>query len=452
MKKSVIDILEILESDNSRNFKEDVLRKNIDNDLLRRVFVATSDPYTNFYISKFKMPSSMSTSTSTRSEDDSIKTFLDELESKLSTRKVTGNAAKALVANMFSQFTDREQKWCRRVLLRNLRVGVMESTINKVWEGAIVKFSVQLAETLPSTCTKTNGIAITEKVQYPVRVEPKLDGLRCIAVKHNGEVSMFTRSGSPIETLPTIKSILESASWDDFVLDGECIGSTWNESASIMMSHKTAKDDSNMVYNVFDAMAFDDWHDQNNETATSERITLVTELLNQINDAHVIQVSGKTVTSEKELMKFYSETMNSGYEGIMLKKLDSPYVFKRTDAVLKLKPIATFEGIVVSHYEGKRGSKREGMWGGFEVVMPNGVVTKVGGGYSDKLKAEIGLDPDRWIGRILEVEGQPDPMTTDGFTVDGCVRFPVYVRERDPRDVDQKVIAAGKKYLSEHKQ
>jgi hypothetical protein len=179
---------------------------------------------------------------------------------------------------------------------------------------------------------------------------------------------------------------------------------------------------------------------------------LVTELLNQINDAHVIQVSGKTVTSEKELMKFYSETMNSGYEGIMLKKLDSPYVFKRTDAVLKLKPIATFEGIVVSHYEGKRGSKREGMWGGFEVVMPNGVVTKVGGGYSDKLKAEIGLDPDRWIGRILEVEGQPDPMTTDGFTVDGCVRFPVYVRERDPRDVDQKVIAAGKKYLSEHKQ
>jgi NUMOD3 motif len=102
----------------------------------------------------------------------------------------------------------------------------------------------------------------------------------------------------------------------------------------------------------------------------------------------------------------------------------------------------TYEGVIVGHYEGNRGTKREGMWGGFQVLMPNGVVTKCGGGFNDKQRAEIGIDPDSWIGRIVELEGQPDPLTPDGLTADGRIRFPVFIRERDPRDVDQKVLEA----------
>jgi len=448
MTPSTIDILETLESDNSRLFKENLLREMKGDALLKRTFVAASDPYTNYFINKFKCPPPVE---DTDSEDVTLKTFLDIIAERLATRQVTGNAAKALVVHMFSKMTAREQKWCQRILLRNLRVGVMESTINKTWPGAISKFSVQLAETLGSTFEKGKGIAVTDEVDFPVRVEPKLDGLRCIAVKHAGTVTMFTRSGSPIDTLPTIKAVLESAPWDDFVLDGETMGRDWNESASVVMSKKTAKDDSNMVYNVFDAMHFDDWKGQDNATATIDRVGLVSGLVATLpKGGPVVQVNGKTVQNMKELLKFYSETMALGYEGIMLKDLSSPYVFKRTEAVLKLKPVATFEGCIVSHYEGKRGSKREGLWGGFEVVFPNGEVTKVGGGYSDKLKAEIGIDPDSWIGKIVEVEGQPEPLTDDGYTVDGKIRFPVYIRERDPRDVDPKVTVAYKKFVKEN--
>jgi len=99
-----------------------------------------------------------------------------------------------------------------------------------------------------------------------------------------------------------------------------------------------------------------------------------------------------------------------------------------------------YEGIIVGHYEGRRGSKREGLWGGFEVMLSNGIVTRVGSGFTDKMKAEINLNPDSWIGRIVEMEGQPDPLTGDGLTKDGKVRFPVYVRERDSRDVDHQII------------
>jgi len=444
---SVIDILEKLESDNSRLFKEELLETHRKNKLLHNVFITVGDPYINFYVNKFKAPKKYD-----HHEDDDtvVESFLLMLKSELATRQLTGNDAKNAVEQFFLTLDERQAKWCTRILLKNLRCGVQETTVNKVWPGSIAKFSVQLAETLDSHFEKEKGIVIDDPIEYPVRVEPKLDGLRCIAVKHNGEVTMFTRNGTVLETLPTIKAAIESADWDDFVLDGEAMGSDWNESASVVMSHKKAKDDAGIIFHVFDAVYFDDWRTQVNTFSLTDRVQLVKELLDKMKPgAPVKQVEGKTVSDQDELLKFYSKTMEGGYEGIMVKNLNSPYVFKRSDAVLKLKPVTTYEGVVVGSYEGRRGSKREGLWGGFEVVLPNGVVTRLGGGFTDKLKAEIGIDSEGWVGKVVEMEGQPDPLTDDGLTKDGKVRFPVFIRVRDASDVDPSVIAAGKRYLNE---
>ena len=114
-----------------------------------------------------------------------------------------------------------------------------------------------------------------------------------------------------------------------------------------------------------------------------------------------------------------------------------------------MKPVVTYEGVVVGHYEGRRGTKREGMWGGFDVILPNGVITRLGGGFNDKFRTEVLLEgPDAFVGRIVEMEGQPDPLTKDGLTYDGRVRFPVYMRIRDKSDVDPKVIQAYEEFMS----
>ena len=440
---SVIDILELLESDNSRLFKEELLETHSGNDLLKRVFVTVGDPYINFYVNKFKMPSA---SSFTPEDNAVVSNFLDFITESLSTRRVTGNAAKDAVISFFCELSERQQKWCLRILLKNLRCGVQSTTVNKIWPGSIVGFSVQLAESLSTRYEDGKGIIIEDDVVYPIRVEPKLDGLRCVAVKHGGEVTMFTRNGNVLETLPRIKSALEKAPWDDFVLDGEALGADWNESASVVMSHKKGKDDSGMIFHVFDALHFSDWRDQRSNLGLKDRVDLVAELVGQVGSP-VFQVPGRLVNNKEELLKAYMTDTDAGYEGIMLKDLDAPYLFKRSSNIRKMKPVATYEGIIVGNYEGKRGSKREGLWGGFEVVLPNGVVTRVAGGFTDKLKSEINMDPESWIGRVVEMEGQPDPLTGDGLTKDGKVRFPVFIRERDPRDVDPRVMAAGDTYL-----
>jgi hypothetical protein len=44
--------------------------------------------------------------------------------------------------------------------------------------------------------------------------------------------------------------------------------------------------------------------------------------------------------------------------------------------------------------------------------------------------------------RSVAIAGRPTGRGfDDGLTVDGKVRFPVFIRERDPRDVDPKVVA-----------
>lgn len=443
---TVIDILESLESDNSRIFKEDLLEKHRNNELLQRVFVAAFDPYTNYFVNKFKMPSFVDPSM--MDDDAAIGKFLNFVIDSLSTREITGNSAKNAVVSFFTTLSENQQKWCLRILLKNLRCGVQETTVNKIWPGLITKFSVQLAETLDSHFEKDKGIVIDDVIKYPVRVEPKLDGLRCVVVKRHGKVTMFTRNGTLLETLPTIKSAIENASWDNFALDGEAMGSDWNESASVIMSRKNGKNDSGIIFHIFDAMHFDEWSSQSSKFSLKDRVDLVKELIEEMPaDSPVRQVPGIIVANEKELLEFYSNSMENGYEGIMVKNLDSFYLFKRSSSVMKLKPVTTYEGVVVGSYEGRRGSKREGMWGGFEIVFPNGVVTRVGGGFTDKLKAEIGLNPSAWIGKIVEVEGQPDPLTKDGLTKDGRVRFPVFSRVRDQNDVDDLVLIAGRKHL-----
>ena len=447
---SVIDILTQIEEAQGTNAKRDILARNKDNETLRSVFVAAYDPYTCYHVSKFKMPKAVE-EIDGFDDDDIVNNFLTEVLKLLSTRQVTGNSAKDWVERSFAEMDKRQQKWCQRIILKNLRCGVQDSTINKVWPGTIVNFSVQLANAVKSERTKDGNMVIVDEVTFPVRGEPKLDGLRCVAVKKHGEVTMFTRNGNELDTLPSIKRALEAANFDDVVLDGEAIGKDWNESNSVMFSTKRSKDDSNMTYNVFDALPLDEWVSQSPKSPLKERIEYVAGLMQKLpKGAPIIQVSGLLMTTEEELLSYYASCLDQGYEGIMIKDLECTYCFKRSDAVRKFKPCMTHELFIVDSYEGRRGTKLEGRFGGFKAVAANGIVTKIGGGFSDVARAEIQLaGADSYLGQVIECECQPDPATTDGLTKDGKLRFPVFCRFRDAKDVDPKLISAGCKVLED---
>ena len=432
---NTVQILETLESDNSRLFKEALLESNRDNEVLRRFLVLAFDPWKNWGVTKYDKPAAQRP---VACGDDIIVEYMDLLE-RLNLREVKGNAAREAVTRAMSKGDALAQKWMERLLWRNLRCGVSVSTINKVWPNSVVPFAVALAGTLPTKGVNGN-FEFSEPVTYPVRVEAKLDGLRCVAVKHNGEVTMYTRNGTVLETLPRIKAAIEALPADDFVLDGEAMGEDWNESASVVMSAKSKKDDSAMRYHVFDCVPLKDWQAQETKLSYHDRLSDLIAIIGPTGTGPLRFVKSKTCANEEELRSFYAHCLDEGYEGVMLKDMGAVYKWKRSDAILKLKPVATEEGVVVGWYEANINTKRAGQFGGFVVLTPNGVTTRVGGGYSDKLKTEVNENPDSWIGRIVECEHQPP------FTPDGKMRFPVFCRFRDPSDVDPKVLVAYEAY------
>src|SRR3990167_10065528 len=118
MARTVIDILEELESTSGKNARIDILEAASKNEVLKRVFIAAQDPYTAYYVSKFKMPSPKRE----HPDDAVVKDFLDTVLPPLASRHFTGNAAKDWVTDAFARMDERQQKWCLRIILKNLRV------------------------------------------------------------------------------------------------------------------------------------------------------------------------------------------------------------------------------------------------------------------------------------------------------------------------------------------
>lgn len=190
-----------------------------------------------------------------------------------------------------------------------------------------------------------------------------------------------------------------------------------------------------MRYHVFDIVDFTAWQQQVSNTHYRARLLDLQLTIGDTLGTPFRYVKSTTANDETELRQFYNECLAEGYEGVMLKRLDTPYQWKRTDAILKMKPVATEEGVIVGWHLSPEKTKRAGQFGGFHVLTKNGVVTKVGGGYTDVLKKQIQDEgPDTYIGRIAEVEHQPP------FTNDGKLRFPVFSRFRDAADVDPQIV------------
>lgn len=438
---SIVSILEALESTTKRLEKEAILKEHLcSNALLQRVLYVVFDPYINFGVSKSKVNNNNTFVFDDNQSDTMISIFVNNVLNALIERRYTGNAAKAIVNEHMSKCDELTLKWCNRILMRNLRCGIQATTVNKIFPGLINEFDVQLASTLGYTCSN-EVITINEKLTYPLVSEPKLDGLRLIVIKHNENVTMFTRNGTQLETLPRLKKFFEGRQdIQEMVFDGEGLTSgCWENSVSTMMAYKNNKGDDGFVYNVFDCMTFLEWEEKLCERDQLKRRQVLDSLFSE-NDEHIIKKTEFNIcNSEEDVLNVYKRSLDAGYEGIMIKQLNGLYTFDRSKAWKKLKPIMTYEGVIVGTTDGNVGAKREGKFGGFIVMLENNVTTEVGSGMSDAMKDEINNDRDSYIGKIAEVGGQL-------LTPDGKIRFPRFVRFRSDNDVSAALVELAVQY------
>jgi DNA ligase 1 len=343
-----------------------------------------------------------------------------KLLSQLQVRSLTGTAAQVAVRDVLMESpTELDLKWSCRILNRQLRAGFDISTINKVFPKTVVKFAVSLAEPYDPDKHELTGWWF---------VEPKLDGNRVVLIDGVG----YSRNGKTYDTIGHIAKELASLS-TAYVFDGELMGSKDFDENSGAARRKGEGDNLDLIFNVFDVVRKDEWAAGKTRT-TAERkddLDVLKDALAIIGKAgkykpHVKVVEWYTVENptQQDLRRYCDQYIAQGYEGAMMKRAAAPYVFKRSDNILKVKRFLDADGVVVDLAEGKNSFK--GMLGAAWIEV-DGVRSKVGSGFDVEQRERFWKNPGLIKGHMIEVQYQ-------NKTPDGKLRFPVFIRLRPDKD------------------
>ena len=356
----------------------------------------------------------------------------------LRTRSVTGGDARRAIDAMMARF-DSEQwnKMCRRVLIKDLRCGVSEKTVNKICgrtQWAIPVFSCQLAQ---------DSNDRPKDMQGRKRLECKLDGVRVLAMVNGPTCTLYSRNGKVFENFPQIQQAVEENwlafrtglnSGPKFVLDGEIVG----ESFQKLMRQAHRKSDAetmDMVYHIFDVIPLEDFERGHWNAQQHKRLTILEKASPRIKSTNDcvrimpgLQVDLDTAEGQDIMRRFAEDAVTAGYEGIMIKDLDAPYECKRSSFWMKWKPTITVD-LNITGFEAGTG-RNSGRLGAIICEgEDNGrhIMVNVGSGLSDSDRDQYWAARSDLLGRVIEVQADAVTQNQDGSY---SLRFPRFVRFR----------------------
>jgi DNA ligase-1 len=322
------------------------------------------------------------------------------------------------------------------VLIKDLRCGVSEKTINKVCansEWFVPTFTCQLAQDSGDHPAKMRGRK---------RLEVKLDGVRVLAVFNGNGCTLYSRNGKVFENFPQIQEFLEdhrrmftegTKTSGRFVLDGEIVGESFQKLMRQAHRKSDAKTDG-MVYHVFDIIPLDDFERGYWNAQQHKRLSLLARARENLSTTDPVQVMPglevdlDTAEGHDILRRFAEDAVTEGYEGIMIKDLDAPYECKRSSFWMKWKPTITVDLNIVGTEEGT--GRNQGRLGALICEgVDNGrsIRVNVGSGLRDSDRDEFWSLRNDLLGRVVEVEADAVTQNQDGTY---SLRFPRFMRFR----------------------
>ena len=267
------------------------------------------------------------------------------------------------------------------------------------------------------------------KIVFPCFAQPKLDGIRCVAIVKNGQCTLWTRTRKPIHSVPHIVSAIEALFVDkNIILDGELYNHDLKEDferiVSLIRNDEPVEGHTDVEYHIYDIM--------DSEAPFGERNERIKEL-NLPDDGPLVAVETWTILEESDIAPQFNTCLDEGYEGLILRNANAPYVNRRTPDLQKIKDLPASgqsaeedaEFPIVAIKEGR--GKLRGHVGSFFCALPGNKTFKVKlKGNQSRLKTFF-EQHDLWKGKDLVVRFQ-------GYTKEGRPRFPRGIRLRDSED------------------
>lgn len=424
-------IIAKLESDNSRLFKEAVIAEEMvknNAEFFEGIKLCLS-PFVTFGVKK--VPSHGGPD----GQGLPWKAFA-KLADQLAKRELTGHDARdAIELCLKAAKQDEWNFWYRRILIKDLKCGVSEKTINNVAKKQKRKeFEVPLF-----TCQLAHGFEDNEKKASGKRlVEVKLDGVRVLTIVYpNGRVDQYSRNGKELVNFELIKEQFAktvTGITEPVVFDGEVMSSSFQDLMKQVHRKSNVKAD-DAVLHLFDFLplsAFEKGKYTVKQIDRAAKLKAWKDLWDeetpniQILDHEEVDLN--TDVGRKQFKKINQRAIDGGYEGIMIKDPNAPYECKRSTSWLKLKP---FIEVSLEVKEVEIGTGRnEGRLGAFVcegVDDGKAIRVNVGSGFSDADRDSYWDGRKEIVGKIVEVRADAITQNQDGSY---SLRFPRFLRFR----------------------
>lgn len=325
-----------------------------------------------------------------------------------------------------------------------------------------------------------------------VAVEPKLDGLRIqihFKAGKGGFIKSFTRNLNETSWMfPELAHISSCVKAKEIILDAEAVG--LDEKRKVVASFQVTmtrrrkhsiKETASKVpikFYVFDLLSKDGKNLMDKSYLERRKV-----LEQVVKESKYFKIVEHYITENpSEISRLNKQKRKEGYEGIMVKKIDSAYVPGRTgwrwvkmkEAEKSAGKLADTADCVVMGYSVGKGRRAQFGLGQFLVGVKDGeqvkTISKVGTGITDeqfiefkkrlsklevKEKPKIyvvhkNLEPDYWIEPKLIMEVAADDITKSPTHSSGyALRFPRLVGFRDDKSVNQATAISEIKRLFE---
>ena len=421
-------IIEKLEADNSRLAKESILLDAM-NEGLDEFFEGVKmalDPLHTFGVKQVPTKDTVISG-----QGCEWKIFV-ELADKLNKRELTGHAARDAIELVMSSATAEQWNgFYRRILIKDLRCGVSEKTVNNVAKkNGFDKYMIPVF-----TCQLAHDSANHEKKMVgPKQIEIKLDGVRVLTVIKDGKVEMFSRNGKQFHNFGHIIAEIEAVLKEkpapyDLVLDGEVMSANFQDLMKQVhrKSGGVAKD---AVLHLFDMIPLDKFLEGKYEVEQSKRSQYVWHWVEANKDAleHVQALDWEDVDlsspeGQDRFVELNKAAVDGGYEGVMIKDQKAVYECKRSHAWLKAKPFIEVTLKVVSVEEGT--GRNEGRLGAIIVEGEDDGYNyhlNCGSGFTDSQRDQFWTERDNLIGSLIEIRADARTKSQDSDTY--SLRFP----------------------------
>lgn len=250
-----------------------------------------------------------------------------------------------------------------------------------------------------------------DAVTFPAYVQPKLDGVRALAIRNGDTISLKSRLGKEHVGLAHIRTALLTAMFDGEIWDGELYDHGMHFQTLVSLVKKNQEASSKVKYHVYDKISPKPFASRNLEIA----------------EAHgrrpdgLILVPTFVVGGHAQVELYHQQFVEQGYEGVMLRWGNEPYKGGyRSRNLLKVKAWKDGEFKVVDVVSGKGKCEDQGVF----VCESGGGQFGVKAKGSDALRREYLANKGALIGKMLTVR-YFEP------TADGLPRFPVGIAVRD---------------------